>query len=66
MKVIPLFLVLMFLAAGCSNRGAYEGFQVSNRNECIKLPPSQYDECMENANISYDEYERERKEALGK
>ncbi len=65
MKVIPLLLVLMFLA-GCSNSGAYEGIQVSNRNECFKLPPSQYDECMENANISYDEYERERKEALGK
>ena len=56
----------MFLA-GCSNRGVYEGIQVSNRNECFKLPPSpQYDECMENANISYDEYERKRKEALGK
>lgn len=64
--MIPLFLVLMFLA-GCSNRGVYEGIQVSNRNECFKLPPSpQYDECMENANISYDEYERKRKEALGK
>ena len=64
MKVILLFLVMMYLT-GCSNRGVYEGIQVSNRNECFKLPPSQYDECVENTNISYDEYERERKEALG-
>lgn len=63
MKIIPLFLVLLVLA-GCSNRGVYGGIQASNRNECSKLPPSQYDECMENANKSYDEYERERKEAL--
>lgn len=65
MKIIPLFLVLLVLV-GCSNRGVYEGIQTSNRNECSKLPPSQYDECMENANKSYDEYERERKEALSK
>ena len=67
MKVIPLFLVLIALAS-CSNRGVYEGIQAGNRNDCLKLPPSQYDECMENANVSYDEYEleRERKKALGK
>ena len=63
MKVPPLFLVLLVLA-GCSNRGVYEGIQTSNRIECSKLPPSQYDECMENANKSYNEYEMERKESL--
>ncbi len=65
MKTITLFLALLVLV-GCSNRGIYGGIQASNRNECSKLPPSQYDECMENTNRSYDEYERERKEALGK
>lgn len=64
MKVIPLFL-MFFLLAGCSNRGVYEGVQASKRIECSKYPLSEYDECMENANKSYDEYERERKEALG-
>ncbi len=64
MKVF--FLSIAFLMViGCSSRGAYEGIQVSNRVECSKLPPSQYDECMENANISYDEYERKRQEAIG-
>ena len=63
MKVKLLILILLFIA-GCSYRGAYEGIQVSNRVECSKLPPSQYDECMKNANKSYDEYERERKETI--
>ncbi len=63
MKVIPLFLVLLVLV-GCSNRGTYGGIQTGSRNECSILPPSQYDECMENASKSYDEYDRERKEAL--
>ncbi len=60
-----LVIVIFLIIAGCSSRGHYEGFQVSNRFECSKLPPSQYDECMNIANKSYDEYERERKEATG-
>jgi uncharacterized lipoprotein NlpE involved in copper resistance len=63
-KVITLFLVLLILA-GCSNRAVYGGIQTSNRIECLELPPSQYDECMEDANRSYDEYEREREKDLG-
>ena len=64
MKYLSLCLVFVVIA-GCSNRGAYEGIQASNRNECLKVPESEYDECMENASKSYNEYERERKEALG-
>ena len=63
MKIILIFIVL-FISAGCSYQGVYEGVQTSNRNECSELPPSQYDECMEKLNQSYDEYERKRKEAL--
>ena len=58
-------LILVFLTmVGCSSRGVYEGIQAGNRFECSKLAPHQYDECMENANKSYEEYERERKEAM--
>lgn len=64
MKVTPLILISLIILVGCSNRGAYEGIQAGNRFECSKLPPSQYDECMKNANKSYEEYERERKEAI--
>ena len=62
---VNLVIVILFITAGCSSRGHYEGFRTSNRIECSKLPPSQYDECMNNANKSYDEYKRERKEAAG-
>ena len=63
MKVKLIFLIFLIIA-GCSSRGAYEGIQASNRIECSELPPPQYDECMNNANKSYDEYERERKEVI--
>ncbi|WP_269620515.1 hypothetical protein [Zhongshania sp. BJYM1] len=64
MKLMSLFIALIMLA-GCSNRSLYEGVQASNRNDCAKLQSPQYDECMENANRSYNDYERERKESLG-
>jgi hypothetical protein len=51
------------MLVGCSSRGVYEGIQTSNRNECAMLPQSQYDECMERASVSYDDYQREREAA---
>ena len=60
MEKIFLCSILLMLA-GCTNKGVYEGIQTSNRVECGKLPLSQYDECIENANKSYSEYEQERK-----
>ena len=63
MKVMRILFIYLILA-GCSNRVAYESINAGNRSECIKQPPAQYDECMKYANKSYDEYERERKEAI--
>ena len=65
MKVIHIFLIFL-IVAGCSSRGAYEGIQAGNRNRCTELPPSQYDECINDANKPYYEYERERKEVIDK
>ena len=61
MKTTVLILLLL---AGCSSKGTYEGIQAGNRIECSKLPPSQYDECIERANKSYEEYEYERKQTI--
>ena len=56
---IGFFTVL----AGCSSRQAYDGLQISARNECAKSPNQvQYNECMERTKMSYEEYERKRKE----
>lgn len=63
MKAILIVLSLV-LIAGCSNEVIYDSIQANNRQECIKLPPSQYDECMGEANKSYKEYEQEREEVL--
>jgi len=55
-------LIVVFFLAGCSNKAVYENIQINNRNSCAKVPPPQYEECIERANKSYEEYEQERKE----
>lgn len=59
-------LVVLLLLAGCSNKAIYDNIQLNNRRDCTKLPPSQYDSCIEQANKSYEEYEKERREAIEK
>ena len=63
-KQTKLYITIIFglFVTACSNRDIYENIQFNNRQDCLKLPPSQYDECMETFSKSYDEYERERKE----
>lgn len=63
MKMI-LLLLSVSTVLGCSYRGSYDSIQASNRMQCRKLPPSQYDECMERFSTSYDDYERQRQESL--
>jgi hypothetical protein len=63
-KFSALVVVLFF--AGCSNQAVYDNIQLNNRRECNRVPPSQYEECIERARKSYEAYERARKEAIGK
>ncbi len=66
MKRSLLIVVLVTIAAGCSHRAVYDNVRIHQRNECANKPPSTYFECIERANKSYEEYERERKEVLEK
>jgi hypothetical protein len=59
-----LLLVLGITAAGCSSRAVYDNIQINQRNDCAKEPPSDYFECLERADKSFDEYQREREELL--
>ncbi|WP_434358815.1 hypothetical protein NF212_03345 [Parasalinivibrio latis] len=57
-----LFIALStsVLLSACTYRGVYEGLQYSERNECMKLPLNQQQECLDRVNTPYRDYERER------
>ncbi|WP_397472365.1 hypothetical protein [Rheinheimera sp.] len=63
MKTVVLTLMLLFIAS-CSNKAAYQNLQQNKRNECMRAPAAEYDKCMQNMAQSYEEYERQRQQAL--
>jgi hypothetical protein len=58
------YAIAVLALCGCTARQAYEGLQQHTRNECITLPLSQQSDCLAQASISFDEYQRLRKEAI--
>ena len=57
---------LHLILSACTNQEIYESNQHSQRLECQKLPPSQVQECLDRVNLSYEEYDELREEALKK
>lgn len=63
MKYIFVAALLASVAA-CSNEQVYSAVQQNRQLECSKLPQPEYEECMWETGMSYDEYERKRQELL--
>ncbi|MBT1063331.1 hypothetical protein KJY73_07080 [Bowmanella sp. Y26] len=65
MKIRDLISASLLLTlCACSNKGLYDNLRLQQRHECMKQPPTTNDKCLEDANKSYEEYQREREEAL--
>jgi hypothetical protein len=45
--------------SGCSSKAWYEGFQTRQRQLCLEGPSTEYADCLERANCSYESYRRE-------
>lgn len=54
-------LVAAVALTACDRRAWYEGMQVSQRNQCMRLPPAEARDCEARLPDSYDDYERERR-----
>jgi hypothetical protein len=62
-KIVVLVAFLHIAVSGCTNKQIYESTQPKyNEAECMKLPRSQYEECMARDAETYEEYEQERNE----
>ncbi|WP_252180100.1 hypothetical protein [Endozoicomonas sp. 4G] len=61
---IFLVFVITLMTSACSNQMVYETVQHDQKLECVKLPPSQQQECFDAHDESFEEYSREREEIL--
>ena len=59
-----IVLLVGAVLSGCSNRQLYESIQYDQKLKCQTLPQSQYEECMEKASQSYEDYKRARDEVI--
>jgi hypothetical protein len=63
-KIVLMTLILITFS-GCSSKELYESIQPKhNENECRKLLPHQYEECMNQKGKTYKEYIKEREEVI--
>ncbi|WP_213998306.1 hypothetical protein [Arsukibacterium sp.] len=53
----------MTVVSGCSNKAVYQNLQLNKKQECRRLPLTEYDDCMRGMDQSYEEYERQRQQA---
>jgi hypothetical protein len=63
--MFSILLVMVFLQS-CSTRMWYDGFKQAQASECSKLQDREREECLRDAGVSYDQYQRERQETLKK
>jgi len=63
----PCLVLITLSFSGCSSKELYESTQPKyDENECRKLPPHQYDECINQEAKTYEENTREREEIINK
>jgi hypothetical protein len=59
-------LASVLLMASCSTANWYQGAKASGEAKCRELPPGQYEECMRGYDKTYNEYKKQREEAIQK
>lgn len=57
-----IFSVIIFLlVSACSNKQVYDAVQANQRSQCSELPSAEYQECRQKEQVSYEQYQEERK-----
>ena len=55
-----VLIAVAALIAGCSTAGWYEGMKARHQLECQNQPAAEYEDCMEQADKTFSEYEKDR------
>jgi len=65
-KVYIVFFLcsLLFNLHACTSKSAYISLQKHQEIMCNKVPESDYESCMKEANESYEDYQHKREEII--
>lgn len=64
MRPLTLFILLLMSLMACSTKQAYEAIQLKQKNDCQTLQGSEYEECMQRAEQSYEKYKEQRESVM--
>ena len=59
-RIFLLPAIIILTLSGCSNEQLYTAIQKNRQLECQKLPPGQFESCMNDYDQDYEAYQRER------
>ncbi|MDQ7050785.1 MAG: hypothetical protein Q9M92_15135 [Enterobacterales bacterium] len=66
MKKVKVLIMLssVFSLASCTYHDWYGALQSNQQHKCRNLPPSAYDECINQSSETYSEYLKKRRQVL--
>jgi predicted small lipoprotein YifL len=62
-KYVVAFLLLTMTA--CTSQQYYEGLKAGHRAGCLEYPESEYADCVDETETSFEEYKQQREQAIG-
>lgn len=62
LRLLFIALLLMSGLNACSKQSWYQGAQSAKTANCMKQPISEYEDCVQQSDENYHDYERNRKE----
>ena len=62
-KYVVVFLFLTM--AACTRQQYYEGMKAGHKASCLEYPESEYEDCVDETKTSFEEYKRQREQAIG-
>ena len=66
MPIRALVCCLLLLAlSACSKQQYYEGLKAGRRASCLEYPESEFEDCVDETNTSFEEYKRQREQVIG-
>lgn len=61
--IVAVFTVLAL--QGCGSAEVYDAINENRRDACRRVPPAEYEDCMERYSEPYEDYKRKRDEVVG-
>ncbi len=57
-------LILLLTMTACTGQQYYEGLKAGHNASCLEYPESEYADCVDETETSYEEYKSQRQQAI--